>query len=656
MSALAKFIAELKRREVFRAGVAYMIIAWLIVQVASLLLETFSAPLWIMQSLVVVLAVGFPVTLVLAWIYEVTTHGIKRTKDVSESDPQTVPEGRRIEFIIIGVLLVALFASFYINSLTDNEDLDSMAVDKSIAVLPFTDMSPNKTENYIAQGFHDDLLTMLTRLEGLRVIGRTTVERLDTSASVREIGEILDVGTVMEGSIQRSGDRIRVNVQLLNAADEGHLWAETYDRKLTNAFQVQSEIGQAVVEELRVVFTVEESIPTPSQQTENTEAYLLVLQGRDYLRRSRGEKNLTTATSLFNQALESDPQYASAYAGLCEVNLAWYHLTSDGDYFSQGEQACFRALTFDDRLPEVRVALGDLYLASGQYQKAQTEFSQALKLVPSLVGAQIGLGYSYERLGDTEKAVTTLQKAVTQHPTDWNALMAISDLLYEKERYDEAVEFGERLTLLTPNNATSHIQLGSIEYMRNNYEGALAAWKRSLELNPTRAAFTNTGLMHYYLGNFEQAVELQLKAIDIAPEDHRAWGRLAESYRFLPGQKQASEDAYLTALSRAQEAAKINANDWYLKAHIALYHANLGEETDARQVMQSAINIAPTEADVYYYSALVEQVLGDRNRLFADLKKAIELGFSRSMIANDPDLKSLRDTERFQALLQDDAG
>jgi TolB-like protein len=258
------FFAELRRRNVFRVGVAYAIVAWLVVEISSVVFPALNLPDWTLTFFIVLFIIGFPFALIFAWAYELTPEGLKKEKDVDRSQSITTRTGRKLDFMIIGVMAVAI-AYFLVDKFVwvGEEPATDITVSedrKSIAVLPFANRSANEEDAFFVDGIHDDLLTLLAKLGDLKVIARTTMVRLDPGMSMQDIGSKLGVATIVEGGVQRAGDRVRINAQLIDARTEVHLWAETYDRELTaaNIFAVQTEIATAIAEALQATLSPQE--------------------------------------------------------------------------------------------------------------------------------------------------------------------------------------------------------------------------------------------------------------------------------------------------------------------------------------------------------------------------------------------------------------
>ncbi len=321
---MSSFFSELKRRNVVKVGAAYAVVGWILIEVGSVLIPTFGAPEWIFKFFALLVVLGFPLALIFAWAFEMTPEGLKREHEVDRSQSITAKTGRKLDFGIIGLLAVALSISIFLNLRDDSStDEDYVNGRLSIAVLPFTSRSTDPENALFADGIHDDLLTTLAKIGSLKVISRTSVmEYRDTTKNLKEIGKELGVANVMEGAVQKFGNSVRINVQLIDADTDEHLWAESYDRELTtrNLFAIQSEISEEIATALKATLTPDEQDRISAVRTENLEAYNLYLAGRSQLAQ-RGLDNLRIAREQFEQAIELDPQFADAYSGLADSIL-----------------------------------------------------------------------------------------------------------------------------------------------------------------------------------------------------------------------------------------------------------------------------------------------------------------------------------------------
>jgi TolB-like protein len=354
---------ELKRRNVYRAAVAYGVVAWFLTQLTTQVLPVFETPNSAMRFVVIALAVGFPIAMLLAWVYEFTPEGIVRTEDLHPGQARSIQRatGRILDFIIIGALLLVI-AMLVVGRLPFYRQTGESISQKSIAVLPFENRSEDKANAYFAEGIQDEILTHLSKIADLKVISRTSTQHYKSaSGNLREIAEQLGVAYLLEGSVQKSGDAVRVNVQLIKAASDSHLWADTFDRKLIDIFAVESEIAKRIAESLQAKLTGREEQAIAVKPTNNPEAYDAYLRGLTF--EARGWYSippLLKAIDFYDQAVQLDPNFALAWARLSRARAAVYFVDADttGGWRDAAKKASDTAQKLQPDLPETRLALG----------------------------------------------------------------------------------------------------------------------------------------------------------------------------------------------------------------------------------------------------------------------------------------------------------
>ncbi len=660
------FISELKRRNVLRAGFAYAVVWWLLVQIAGLLLDAFSAPEWIFRGFIILLAIGFPIALISSWFFELTTDGLVKSADLAQHEAELLAFRRYLNPIIISMLSAAVIL-FTLDKfeLIGNPPGDGSveqggkkADQYSMAVLPFTNRSGLAESAYFVDGIHDDLLTMLARINSLSVTSRTSVMRYqDSKMSIPEISSELGVNYILEGAVQRDGDHIRVNAQLIDAGRDDHLWAETFDRELSTAslFAIQSNIARAITAALNAELSNADEHLLDKIPTDSLAAYDAYLMGRQSFLGNSIEA-YETALTYFDEALSHDASFAGAYAGLCGAQLGLYSKTSDISHFNAAQSACEQALAIDADRTEVHIAMGALYRRHGDYQRAETEQRKALASEPKNVEAMIELGLTLAVQGDIREAEAILLNAESLQPDHW----PVQDAIYtfyrqfddQPDRYERSVKHAMRVVELNPKNSAAWNNLGTAYHSLQQYDAAKVAWDKALELKPTRTAYTNRGLQYYYEGRYAESAEMQLKAIELAPNDHRALGRLAESYRAMGENEDLQKEAYATAIPLAESMLKINDQDWRTGAMLAIYYVYSGRQEDALRQIETALIISKRNPEALLYAALVSKALGNTEETLAILEEMIEANESyRDYAANEPDLRSLRGNERFERLI-----
>ncbi len=488
-------LEELKRRNVYRVAIAYVVIAWLILQVADVIISNIGAPAWLFKIILMLLTLGLPLALFLAWAYELTPDGIKREREVvGRSTSMTQVTGRKLDRIIIGVLAIAVVyfvADKWLGS--DGPSLGdpyAAAFERSIAVLPFSNRSAVAGDAHFVDGIHDDILTRLANLSGLdKVISRTSTERYrDTEKPMLQIGQELGVATILEGGVQRAGSRVRINMQLINAATDEHLWAKTYDRELTveSLFEIQSEISLEIVTALQAALTEEDKERLAFRPTDNLEAYEQFVLGRQAMAKRTAE-SLAKALQHFEKAIELDANYALAYVGLADTVAlqAEYAGTVLQQTLEPRQAAIDKALSLDPGSGEAYAALGLLQQSQGDADEAEASFLKAIELSPNYATAYHW--YSNLLLTDErrEESLQEIRKALSLDPSAPVLVTNLSSRLRLLGRIEEA-----KAALLdgvkhNPEFPGLHSGMSDLLLFQGRV-GEAAAWlDRANELNPS---------------------------------------------------------------------------------------------------------------------------------------------------------------------------
>jgi len=416
------FFAELKRRNVYKVAVAYAIVGWLLVQIATQVFPFLEIPTWIVRLVIVLVAAGFPIALVIAWAFELTPEGIKRTEDVDPAASARQPRKYTWVFVVIvgAALSVGLFFTGRYTGRATRSAAGTELPAKSIAVLPFESLSEDKSNAYFAEGVQDEILTRLAKVADLKVISRTSTQHFKSAPdNLPQIAKQLGVTNILEGSVQKANDQVRVNVQLINALTDAHLWAETYDRKLTDIFAVESDIAKTIADTLQAKLTGSEKIAIAKKPTENPEAYELYLKGRFFWNK-RTAADLRKSIEYFNQAIAKDPGYAQAYAALAQSwkLLPAFNGGAPNDCFPQAEAAAKKALALDDTSSTAHAALASLKGLNGfDYPGAIAEYERTLQLNPNDATArQWFANDALANVGQTEREIAELKHAVELDP------------------------------------------------------------------------------------------------------------------------------------------------------------------------------------------------------------------------------------------------
>jgi TolB-like protein/tetratricopeptide (TPR) repeat protein len=494
------FISELRRRNVLRVAAAYAVIAWILIEAGSVLMPTFGASNSAFQAYVIVVIAGFVGALLLAWAFEVTPEGVKLEKNVDRSDSVAPRTGRKLDLAIIGLLVIALAISLTLNitGMRDIEMTPMAEIDRlSIAVLPFTSRSTDPENQLFADGIHDDLLTRLANIAALKVISRTSVmEYRDTSKNVTDIAGELGVGTVVEGAVQRFGDSVRINAQLIDAATDEHLWAKTYDRQLSavNLFAIQSEISEEIARALRATLTNDEQSRLAMIPTNSLAAYNLYTQGRDNVYKRRLE-TLLKAREQFEEAIALDPDYAEAYVGLADTVLLLlnnHQAISAEEAFGVARPSLEKALTLNPELSDAHASLGLM-----KHQKWQQTRSG-----PGL-----------------EESAAYFVSALDLNPNSATAYMWFANLRATQQRIDEAIELYHESLRLDPLGKIPYVNLPGLYAFRGQNDQALDLYVKAVEIHPEwPTAYQNLANQLNGLGRLDEAVAWAAKSKELSTD------------------------------------------------------------------------------------------------------------------------------------------
>jgi TolB-like protein/Flp pilus assembly protein TadD len=528
--------AELKRRNVFRVGLAYLVTSWLVIQIADTVFPRIGLPDSSVTLVIALLALGLVPALVIAWAFELTPEGIKREIDVDRSQPVARHAGRKLDFAIIGILLAALayfvwesrFATpqeeapllpdrVQMESESQAETVNSVKSEvnptsrKSIAVLPFDTRSMEKSDEYFSAGIHDDLLTQLAKIEAIKVISRTSVMQYEnTTKPIRQIAAELGAATIMEGGIQRAGDRVRINAQLIEAASDTHLWAETWDKELTasNIFEIQSELAWLIAEALQAELAPEVQQRIEDQPTESLEAYQLTLRGRYLMDKELSEENLESAASLFRRAIRLDAEYAGAWAGLSHAlqELVGWHYRPEKEHWPEVRQAAEKAVELDPNLTEALLALGDIQRMERQYTTGEQTFLKAIDLSPGSADAHSRYSDLLRDASRFEESISEIRRAVELDPHLMRIRESLLQNIYFSRDYDTTLDEANALLELEPGAAAAWYWISLAQAQKGESAKAEEAMLKAIELDPGNPYY-DIGLGYVYaLGGYHEKV------------------------------------------------------------------------------------------------------------------------------------------------------
>lgn len=652
------FFAELKRRKVYRVAVAYAVLSWLLIQIATQVFPFLDIPVWVIRLVIVLLALGFPVALLLAWAYDLTPAGIKRTDDLDEAREQRAASAS-------GSIAPAPVRS---------------PPEKSIAVLPFENLSDDQQNAYFADGIQDDILSSLAKVADLKVTSRTSVRQYKTGTrNLREIGEELGVAYVLEGTVRREGGMVRINAQLIDARTDVHVWNDTYDREITDLFALQSELARRITFALRANLSPREKASLQMHPTADMAAYELFLRARDLFRWSGSgdpRENGEHALDLLNEALERDPQFALAHCLASRVHgeLFWFGYDRSRARLTQAKLAADNALRLQPNLGDARLALAYYYyFGYRDYELARTEVAIAQEATPNDADVWDAAAAIDRRQGRWDDAIPNFEKARELDPRNSSVLWNLAETYACVGRYEEAERgFAEGLAV----NSEAHLFSLARAAIDLKTKGASA---------PLRAALRNIP-KDFDPGGAVTTVALRLSLMD---RDYAEGARLlggsrAEKYTdsgvggpaaifdgyTLPrawyegliargrGEMDAAERAFAVAQRMVEAELAQWRDDAKTLALLGLLHAARGRKEEAMRAGQRAVEILPISKDAYDGPLLATKLaviyaqVGETERaceLLAELMKAPN-GPTPGTLRVEPEWEPLRGDPRFEKL------
>lgn len=523
---------------------------------------------------------------------------------------------------------------------------------RTIAVLPLIDMSPDGSSAYLGDGLAQELSARLARLPGVRVAARTSAFAFrDRNADARTIARTLGVRHILEGSVHREGDRLRVTAQLIDGSTGYEVWSQTYNRTWQDLMAIEDELARSIIGTLRVVLSSDLEQRATQPPTTHVRAFDLYLAGLAKLHGPGGDASLDEAGERFRQALAEDPKFALAYAGLCERYALGYDKTRDAALIAQAEGACGEALKLDPSLREVSAALAQLYLVSGRYEQAAAIYRNAISSEPENADGYIGLGEALDEQHRTADAEGAFRKAVDVEPTYWGAQNALGSFLFRHGRTSAAIATYRRVTELVPASPLAFNNLGAALLVSGDFQGAAAAFDRSLALEPTSSAYSNSGTVYYFLGRYADAARMFTRATELTGQDHRVWGNLADALWQIEGSRAEAQNAYRRAIGLVRKNLEVNARDAVSWSQLAYYSARARDNSDVRGYTSRALQLNADDPNVRYYASLTALELGDQQAALEALSRAVELGYPPRLLRAAPDFASLRSDARFRQLL-----
>jgi len=665
---IGNFFGELKRRNVIRAAILYLGAVWALAQGISQLGPSVGAPEWATRWFLVAAAIGFPFLIAFAWFYEFTPEGLKRESEIDPADTIAHHTGRKLDFAIIGVLTVAvvlLLTDRFVLRHGVNQATVVSIVEKSIAVLPFENLSSDKENAYFTDGMQDEILTHLAKVADLKVISRTSVMQYKSGVArnLRKIGEELGVAHVLEGSVQRGANKVRVNAQLIDARDDRHEWAENYDRPIDDVFAIQSEIAKAIAEQLNATLSGDEQKAVTEKPTQNAAAYDV------YLRAIALDNAATLETTkkvagLYAEAVRLDPQFALAWARLA---VARSQLHFNGMDLETNSGAAVKEAA--DRAISLQPELGEAWLAQGVYryrilrdfQGALQSYDEALRRLPNSAFVLGQMAHLERRLGQFDVAQKHYHAAAELDPRNIGILLTLADALLSARRYDEARAVVDRALEISPGNEPALGEKALAFHAEGRLNEAAEILAKAPANSQDEVLTMARALQLYYERRFDDAIaQIQQKTPAAVANDARIMTLLGYCQK-LVGKDNEARDTFTRAAAAMKptpdSAVAVDAR--LLPVCLAQVYAGLGEKEKALEQARHAIADYDGDALAKPYAemalATVQAQVGDIDSAIAALPHLLEMpnGETRGDLRINPFWDPLRKDPRFQSLVNE---
>jgi TolB-like protein/Flp pilus assembly protein TadD len=672
------FFGELKRRNVYKVAIAYAVVGWLLTQVATQVFPFFEVPNWGIRLVVLIIALGFPIALIIAWAFELTPEGLKRTE---AADRAAAKPSRKKAWIYV-VFIAALFSVglFFVGreTLRNQQASPAEIAKKSIAILPFENLSEEKANAYFAEGIQDEILTKLTAVRDLKVISRTSTAKYQSKPdNLKTVAQELGVSTVLEGAVQRAGDKVRVNVQLIDANADTHLWAKSYDRDSKDVLSVESEVAGEIADALKANLSPGESHALAAVSTRSPEAHDLFLRAQYELHQA--ESTLAAdaydrADAFYRQALERDPNFAEAAAALIYSRLSrhWFVSPLAPQELEEAKSIIDRALKVAPDSPELHFALGVFfYWGHRQYDKALVEFDRVLELQPNNAQARQFRGWIYRRRGEWERSIAEIEQAQELDPRDPQMPANLGGIYVALRLWKEAERLELRALAMDPQNAVAATLLcrnrlngtGDIYSARKVFEGFPEAIRTSaISFQGDVVAIIGT---RAYLDVIEKRFTVALQAFESevgnADPGHLQKLTVRAVLRTLAGQIEEAKSAGEEALPLLEARLRERPDDTFAMTELSWVYLALGRNGDAVRLARQAADSMPFEKDAlsgaYFQNGLaqIEARAGAPEEAVKRLRHLLSIPAGQSvsiaLLKVDPIWDSIRNRPDFQELL-----
>jgi tetratricopeptide (TPR) repeat protein/predicted Ser/Thr protein kinase len=529
--------------------------------------------------------------------------------------------------------------------------LPALSQGKFIAVLPFRVLGDKSSLGYVSEGLGEAIFTKLFQLKDVRLASASAAAKIDPNTPLPQIAKELGVNLIVHGTVQGTGENLRITVNLENAAENKLVWSQEFAGVTGDLLTLEDQIYARLTDALSTKPSNEEMAAATAHPTENVEAYNLYLKGKNALSGSPDEKTIQAAVNFFNQALQKDSGFALAYTGLADSYLAMYTAKKDKYWSERAVEAAKRAAQLNDKLPEVHASLGSAYAATGQTAQGIAEDKRALELSPNSDEAYRRLGNAYKAAGQKEEALRALEKAVEINPYYWNNLAALGNAYYAFGESDKAAKMFEQVIQIEPEILAGYNNLGAVYLEQGKYEESIPIFQKSLHIQPLADTYTNLATSYFYLKRYSEALPMFEKAVAMSPEDETNMGNLADGYRWA-GDKVKAQATYEKAIGLAFKELRVNPRQANVVANLALYYAKKGDISQAKDFIKKARAMDRSNVYLTYIAAVVDTIDNRPGDAVKELTSALEKGYSPRAVEVDPEFGVLQSRSDYQSIMK----
>lgn len=553
--------------------------------------------------------------------------------------------------IVVIIALAAILIAFWPPG-WNRTSKSGAAPHKQLAVLPFS--APDSENRAFSDGLSETLTAKLTQLSDrypIEVIAPSEVRSQGVN-SVEQARKALGVSLVLTGSLRRSGDMVRVTYALVDATTRRQVSADSITSEMSNPFAVEDHVVDSILSSLEIALGPEDRRVLASRGTTEPQAYDYYLQGIGYLQDFHKSENLDSAMAVFRHALERDPKYALAWAGVGETAWYKYDLSRDAQWANMAREACTRAVQLDGDQSGPHTCLGTVYTGTGRYEDAVAEFQKAIELEPTSQTAPLGLASAYEQLNRLTDAEATYRHAIELRPNYWGGYDKLGVFYFNHGRYPEALSMFQKVVDLTPDNFRGYSNLGGIYVTLDQYEKAIPVLEKAVAIRPEADAISNLATAYFYQRRFPDAARTYEHAVQLNAATYMPWANLAEAYYWIPEKHAEADRTYRKAIDMVKIELRMNPRNAKVQSDLALYYAMTGQRGPASRALSDAFRYAATnDPDVLYVAAIVHKQGGERDQALSYLEKAVATGFSPNRIRDNPLFDDLKTDPRLMALI-----